>query len=448
MLVWKDIGFKKNETGLDHERVSDLSHRYARRIGELSNTSNSYNADSIASNIIEVHKNFLEKTRTVLRWDDVPKDKQRLDHEQFMRAMFLGYKKSFGSTTEEIDQEISRLSGKTSEHDKGLSFYHSIESIVGFCENAGFSREEAVVFLQGLLVRKALYDPLYIREILNHPGRLGFEEKLAEPEKLARAIAENYEKSVSFDKNEVPKINDEEDIAKEFFARRKREGAFPDKFVVHSVDTQASAKSWRTYEQFAAITVAKLASVVTYGLVPGGVLGGINPVELYGTLNRADLMIMNWYPRFQGGVIVPVESFAQDGFGCDFAGSMSVMIDGDKGRGIDIIARPNEEGILPYLFPSEFVMVLPTELQRATVDKITDLHHRLVRPSGEIATTLERCISYDPNVWRNFHYFNEWLQTTPEGNVLLEERIGRPVSELRTSDEIKSNIRDGVFRVQ
>lgn len=448
MLVWKDIGFKKNETGRDHERVSDLSHCYARRIGELPSTSNSYNSDFIASSIIEIYKKFLDETRTVLRWDNVPKDKQRLDHEQFMRAMFLGYKKPFDSSIEEIDQEVSRFSGKTSEHDKGLSFYHSIESVVSFCENVGSSREEAVVFLQELLVKRALYDPLYMREILNHLGRLGFGEKLDEPEKLARAIAENYEKSVSFDKNEVPKINEEEDIAKEFFARREREGAFPDKFAVHSVDTQASAKAWRTYEQFAAITVAKLASVVTYGLVPGGVLGGINPVELYGTLNRADLMIMNWYSRFQGGIIAPVESFAQDGFGCEFTGSMSVMINADRGKGTDIIARPNKEGILPYLSPSKFVVIVPAELQKATVDEITHLHHRLVRSSEELAITLGRCIGYEPDLWENFHYFNEWLQTTPEGNALLEERIGRPVSELKDANIIKANIKEGVFRVQ
>ncbi|MBI2112711.1 hypothetical protein HYT52_04210 [Candidatus Woesearchaeota archaeon] len=222
---------------------------------------------------------------------------------------------------------------------------------------------------------------------------------------------------------------------------------FPDKFIVHSVDTQASAKAWRTYEQFAAISSSKLASVVTYGLIPGGVLGGINPVELYGTLDRADLMVMNWYPQFQGGVIIPTVFFAKDGFGCEFTGSMSVMIDGDRGRGRDIIARPNEEGILPYLSPSEFVVVVPLELQRVTIDEITGLHHKLLRPSTEVASSLERCVGYDPSLWRNFHYFNEWLQTTPEGNALLEERIGRPVRDLKSSDEIKANIKDGRFSV-
>ncbi len=159
-------------------------------------------------------------------------------------------------------------------------------------------------------------------------------------------------------------------------------------------------------------------------------------------------MIMNWYPQFQGSVIIPTEFLAQEGFGCEFTGSMSVMIDGDRGRGRDIIARPNKEGVLPYLSPHEFVVVIPTELQRATIDEITRLYHRLVRPPEEIVTTLKRCIGYEPSLWRNYHYFNEWLQTTPEGNALLEERIGRPVSDLKSSDEIKVNIKDGMFSVQ
>ena len=218
--------------------------------------------------------------------------------------------------------------------------------------------------------------------------------------------------------------------------KRKTEGLFPDKFIVHSVDTQGYAKAWRTYEQFAAITSSKLASVVTYGLVPGGVLGGINPTDLYGTLDRADLLILNWYPQFQGGVIIPTEFFAKDGFGCEITGSRSVMIDGDNGKGRDIIVRPNQEGILPHVSPSEFVVVVPLELQKATISEITSLHHKLRRSSPEVAATLERCVGYDPSLWGNFHYFNEWLQTTAEGNALLEDRIGHSISDFKKSDKI------------
>lgn len=124
------------------------------------------------------------------------------------------------------------------------------------------------------------------------------------------------------------------------------------------------------------------------------------------------------------------------------------MIDGDRGHGTDVIVRPNEDGILPYVSPSEFVVIVPTELQRAAGDEITNLHQRLLRQSLKITATLERCIGYDPNIWRDFHYFNEWLQTTPKGNTLLEEKIGRPVSGLKSSAEIKAHIKEGRFRIQ
>ncbi|MBI2548094.1 hypothetical protein HYW21_01970 [Candidatus Woesearchaeota archaeon] len=450
MLIWRDIGFKKHETWRDRERVSGLAYGYAERIGQLPNPGDSYDAPSIASSILRAYEQFLEETKTVLRWDDVPKDKQRFDHEQLIRAMFVGYKGHFDSSPEEIEQELERFSGTTLDKDKGLSWYHSMEGVVAFCEGVRFTREEAVVFLNTLLGKKALYDPLYVHEALNHPERFRFGEQSRNPEELARAIAGNYERSFSYERNdsgrnEVLRINDERTLAEEFFARREKEGAFPGKFVVHSIDSQASAKAWRTYEQFATITAAKLGSIATYGLVPGGVVSGINPAELYGTLDRADLMIMNWYPRFQGGVVIPVELFAQNGFGCEFTNSMSVMIDGEKGTGTDVIARPNEEGILPYLSPSAFVAVIPRELQSTTIDEIARLHGLLQRSSHEIPKTLEQCIGYDPSLWKNFHYFNEWLQTTPQGNALLEARIGRPVSGLKSTEKIKANIRDGRY---
>ena len=80
MLVWKDIGFKKNETGQDADRVSNLANGYARRIGQLSGSGDSYDASSMASSIIQTYERFFEETKTVLRWDDVPRDKHRLDH--------------------------------------------------------------------------------------------------------------------------------------------------------------------------------------------------------------------------------------------------------------------------------------------------------------------------------------------------------------------------------
>src|SRR3989338_7566919 len=103
MLVWRDIGFKKNETGRDHERVSDLATGYVRRISQLPSSGNPYDASSMASVIIQEYKSFCEETKTILRWDDVPKSKQRVDHEQFMRAMFLVYGQPFHQSTEDVD---------------------------------------------------------------------------------------------------------------------------------------------------------------------------------------------------------------------------------------------------------------------------------------------------------------------------------------------------------
>ncbi len=390
----------------------------------------------------------------MLKWADVSREKHRLDWEQQMRAYFIGFKRPLFETIEQIDEQVDKLACVgTLEFDCGLSFYHSVETVVAFCENVGFSRDEAAVFLSELFDGNAIYNPLYIREMLNYPERLGFERNSLDVKNFALEVNRNYGDHGGYKDSgspenvvKVPTLEGESDLASEFFAQRQKEGTFPKKLIVHSVDTQASRKAWRTYEQVARQTSTKLASVATYGLVPGGVLGGINPTTLFGTLDRADLCIINWYPQYQGAVLFPVERFVKDGFGCRFTGSRSVMIDGDRGGGTDIIVGQNEEGILPYMSPSDLIIVIPQELQRAVADEMIRLHRLLRRPRGELTKTLEMLVGYNPSLWKNFHYFNEWLQTTPGGNALLEERIGCPVSKLKSSDEIKANIKEGRFR--
>lgn len=328
-----------------------------------------------------------------------------------------------------------RWSGRTLTIDRGFAFFHSLDCVIDFCEKMAFSRQQVDIFLQELLDTPALNNPLYVREMLQYPERLDART----PQELVHAISENYKKNTSYARTELHEIPDEEHLASQFFRQRVNEGVFPGRFVVHSVDSQATVKSWRTYEQIAAVTALRLASVATYGLVAGGVVGGLNPTTLNSTLDRADLMILNWYPEYQGSIIIPIEYFIQEGFKWETRGSMSVMVDGERTEGIDIIVGPDEKGLLPHILPSQFVVIIPKQLQQATEDEISRLHYKLLRPSRELDSTVQRCLVYDPYLWKNYHYFNEWLQTTPEGNEILERIIGRSLSSLQTLDERRRN---------
>lgn len=425
-IVWKDIGIQK---GADRkETASALAEKYAERIARLSGGSGEFDRAAFVKYILRESDASFERTRSApFSMLDVPWDKQRFDYEAMHRALFLGYTAQLTETESEIAEELRRRAeAGEMRFDKGLSFFHALESIVTFAEQGGLARDKAGAFVSTLCEKSLLDDPLYLREMLNNPQRLIADRASgAEPRFDLDAFAERLR---------------EDQAAAEFFANRPGHVELPQKFVVYSVDGQARHKVWRTYEQVALRTAQILASVATYGIVPGGVVGGVRPTQLYGTIDRADLCIINWYPAYQGAVLVPLEDFVQNRSGVQFLHSMSVMVDGDKTTGTDVVVGPDSSGVLPTIDPSKFLTIVPRELEGVVALSIRQLGTLLRRPDEEIYHTLGRCIGYNPSVWQNFHYFNEWLQSTSEGNALLAEKLGREIPRLPSLSEVKQNI--------
>jgi len=443
MLPWRDIGIKENVLDLDQEAQRHAG-AYAQRVSQLEAGVAEFDQAAFAAAIVAQYTTFFDETRTTLRWSDVSIEKHRFDLEQSMRALFLGYKKPFFMTQEQIDHDVDEI-GRAGqmEFDKRFSFFHALAVAIEFAEGIHLARDETATFLDTLMEGRALHDPLYLREILSHPQRLDFEGK-RQIELFAQAIAANYRQQQCDDPREtnVRSMEDEATIARHFFETRPAKVTLPQKFVVHSVDGQAANKIWRTYEQVAERTASTLASIATYGIVSGGVVGGINPTTLMGTVDRADLCIINWYPEYQGAILAPLDAFAQPDYRCKFTHSMSVMVDGDKAHGTDIIVSQNSEGILPEVKPSGFVAIVPAALQERVSAEIYRLGHLLKRSDADVRDTLNRCIGYDPTRWKNIHYFNEWLQTTPEGTALLEERLGRKIADLPSMSEMRARPAD------
>lgn len=420
MLVWHDIGIGTNDVP-GEGREQKIAQAILERV----------EASDLTLKVLEAFATFTKETSFTLCWNDVPLEKAHFDYEQFARAMYFGFQESSVMTIPKIDEEL-KLMRKMGElkHHRGFSFFHSLDVAVSLAEQESYSRTETGEFIEQLLLDKSLYDPLYLREMLNSQ-RCGLRGR-----PLAKAIEAQPSPSMNHTLS-ATSINDERRIAAEFLAQRQKGIVLPQKLVVHSVDGQASEKTWRTYKQVQQRTANKLASIATYGLVTGGVVGGILPIIIHGTIDRADLVIMNWYPQYQGAILCPLDSFVQPGHQCKFTYSMSIMIDDQKGSGTDIFVGPAEKK-LPYIEPTKLVAVVPTTLD--TVRDLEGLAHLLKRSAA-----LDRCIFYDPTLWGNFHHFNEWLQTTEQGTELLERKLERKLTDMKTVPEIKTNLKEGIY---
>ncbi len=434
MLQWRDIGIKENAYDRDQE-AQKLAGAAVQRIAKL-DTDDDINLVGVADDILAHYKTFSDETKVTLRWSDVPREKQRFDYEQSLRALFIGYRRRLEVSDSDLE-EMGRAGQM--EFGKRFSFFHSLDVAIAFAEAQHVAQKDALGFLSALMEGKAVYDPLYLMEVLNNPAWLSGEREM---KTIAAAIAAHRLTYRSIAYEPIAQLVDEASFAEHFFQTRPRKVVLPQKFVVHSVDGQAAQKFWRTYAQVVDRTAANLASIATYGIVSGGAVDGINPTTLMGTVDRADLCIINWYPEYQGAILVPLDAFAQSDYRCKFTHSMSVMVDGDKAHGTDIIVGPNDERILPEVKPSGFVAIVPAALQERVSAEIYRLGHLLKRPDDDVRATINRCIGYDPTHWRNIHYFNEWLQTTPDGTALLEGRLGRKVTDLPIVNDIKARLAD------
>ncbi|GEM_PF-6995108 len=439
MVSWRDIGIKENAYDKEEE-ARKLASAAVQRITKL-DSDGDIDLARVTDDILAHYKTFSDETKVTLRWSDVPREKQRFDYEQSLRALFIGYRRRLEVSDSDLE-EMGRAGQM--EFDKRFSFFHSLDIAIAFAEARHVTQKEALGFLSALMEGKVAYDPLYLREVLNNPAWLSDEREIKD---IAAAIAAHRLEYHSIDaeivREPIAQLEDEAAYAEQFFRTRPPKVVLPQKFVVHSVDGQASNKMWRTYDQVAARTADTLASIATYGIVAGGIVGGINPTTLMGTVDRADLCIINWYPKYQGAILVPLDTFARPNHEYKFTGSMSVMVDGDKAHGTDIIVGPDSDGILPEIKPSGFVAIVPAALQERVSAEMYRLGHLLGRSNADVHATLNRCIGYDPTHWKNIHHFNEWLQTTPDGNALLEERLGRRITDLPTVNDIKARQASG-----
>src|SRR3989338_8874346 len=301
--------------------------------------------------------------QTTLSYDTrtIPEEKKRRDAQDVMRHMYLGYRKPCPVSKEDyiIDKTVTT---------------HS---------------EYAFVYALDLAIRAGITVPHFLENTSYH-------DPLTACERI---------KGKSNTKAQVLRIEERLDF---------KVGEMPHRLVVYAVDRGAGKRAVMTYEQIVHATVKKMTSIGRYGLVPGGVVGGNFHQTIFGSVDRADLCMLNYDTQHQAAVLCPVDRFAQAPY--SFKSSIAVMVNGDKAKGLDLIVTSAEKENLPFVSPHDLVLVVPTTMS------VTPNHSNI--------------IYYDPAQWGNFHIFNEWLQTTAAGTEILEHALGRKMNEIKNVEEI------------
>ncbi len=321
------------------------------------------NDNGLEAQVIARLNDFQEATSIIYDSRKVPIEKKKRDAEDVMRHMFLGYKKTCPVFEEDyVKDKTVTVTGE-------YAFLYALDLAVRLGKK-----------ISELLPGNGLFDPLLLREKLR-----------GEPTA----------------KSEVIKIGERPDF---------RVGEMPHKLVVYAVDRGAGKRAVMTYEQIAKATAERITSIGRYGIVPGGVVGGNFHRTIFGSVDRADLCMLNYDQLHQAVVLCPVDRFAQAQY--TFKPSIAVMVNSDKAKGLDLIVTSSAGERLPAISPRDCVLVVPTTLSVES--------HR------------SNIITYDPLVWSGFHHFNEWLQTTPAGVDILEHAFGRRMDQLKSVEGIRS----------
>ncbi len=222
MLSWRYLPLRTHQS--DEETIELIDKHLAPKISQLAPSSVCIDLDVLVAELKEKAAQFFAKTTVVDVWDHVPDDKKIRDWE-YMSAVihqrnnfdtYLGTdqeilnwangkigprskKESSPSTTksdfaaffDKLDEEREDLPMPPKTRDGGFAFIHALDTAVLFTEQEQYTQSQAASFLRKLLQGEAVYNALYLGEMLNHPERMEW-QRGNNPVELARRITQNY----------------------------------------------------------------------------------------------------------------------------------------------------------------------------------------------------------------------------------------------------------------
>ena len=383
----------------------------------------------------KAHGNFLQETYSRTTMDGVP-DGHRRSHIEFtLRSFFGAWKRQLDPA--EIDA-LNNFKGRTrpSSLQMRANMLYGLDALLDFMEAhpmPASCEAKYLQFFQELAKKGILADPLFLRRILGNPKAylgdiiLPSEHIIGWLPDLLRLIKSRNEKregaaSLWESNNE---LSCEDDLAARFNSAPSPPLGLGGRFAFHTVDGQIGERIWMLPEEIQAQTAQRLASILAYGLVPGGIVGGsITHTDIFFGIDRPDIDLLTVYPELQAVVFVPVSVLAGCGYPSSVEKNTRAWHDGDKAVA-DQLTLTAKEGELPHVSEEKISAVVPSGLLGLVHKEIQELSMRVGRgPTGELCEWLGRVIPYEPKYWGNIHRFLEFLQTSPEGLHVIRELYG------------------------
>ncbi|MBI2665431.1 hypothetical protein HYX12_02305, partial [Candidatus Woesearchaeota archaeon] len=293
MIQWHCLPFG---TGLSCEQTSELIDRHlAPRIYRLMPDCEKYDLNALVVEMKEKGRQFFAETTVITEWSHIPDEKKVMDW-RYLSAVLVrdnNFDTDFGTYSEILDKAngkrkktsstkafgLSALQQLLDEEpeerpnlpttkDGGYTFIYALDAAVYFMEEGCYaSQKKAAEFLRELLQGEAVYNALYLKEMLDFPERIGWQKSDGLLE-LARRINQNYAENknrVGFLRGSFLKLEGEAEIANKFILTKPQRLELPHKLAVHAVDGQLGWRAWMTYDEIPIRTISNLSSIATYG---------------------------------------------------------------------------------------------------------------------------------------------------------------------------------------
>jgi hypothetical protein len=333
----------------------------------------------------------------------------------------MGWKNDFDLEDDIIDmlEKFKNQTRPSSFHGRANMLY-ALDLVLSFLDHRPESNEEKFEFFKRIAEAGILSDPLILLRVLNNHGNRGIShlaDDLISRTELCTAIPGFALIS--------PAFANESELAQNFKSGPMPSFDLGGKYATYAVDGQIGPRVWMFPDEIEAGTVMSLASIIAFGVYPGGVVGSnINYHEIFLGIDRADIDLLTIYPESQALILVPMDLLGQSEYPYKRTKNTHSWYDGDKKIGTEITLSPKETGELPHIPANNLLAIVPSKLVDRVQEELWKLCNRVNSNCKEFQRWVSRMIHYAPQHWGNIHAFNEFLQSTSEGKKLLEEKIG------------------------
>lgn len=374
------------------------------------------------------HERFLSAQPKLPQLERIPQAGVKAHIEFTLRSFAYGWK-SDTDLREIVEEEYVTLLERSRkplppETNLMANTLYGADVVLGFLDSIKHaSGKGKFLFFQEVATNGLFCDPLFLEFMLSRAESVEFDDDLA---RFSKQLSRRYSASVdqaslTFQTTDANyyQPSSEEAVAKAF-EKIERPFDLGSRFVVYAVDGQIAPRMHMLPEEATATTAKSLASILIYGVVPGGLVGGaINHHEIHLGVDRADIDLLTIYPEFQAVVIAPIKRLVGSGFSYREISNTKVWYDCDRAVAKTFLLGP-ADGWLPYINPRDLVAIVPRKLERLLKEAIACLAEKLGLADSDLDRQQKQTILYDPAYWGNTHNFVEFLQLTDKGRQIID----------------------------